>query len=113
TNAIQIAETAGTITDGILITGTLANILNSGSIDITGAGAITGATGVGTTTLDVTGDLTANDAGADNILIGAAADTVTITSNTLSLTDDNWSIGTGGAISTTSTLNADGATTLA
>ncbi len=45
TNAIQIAETAGTITDGILITGTLGNILNSGSIDITGAGAITGATG--------------------------------------------------------------------
>ena len=50
TNAIQIAETAGTITDGILITGTLANILNSASIDISGAGAITGATGVSSTT---------------------------------------------------------------
>ncbi len=46
TSAIELAETAGTITDGITITGTLGNILNSGSIDITGAGAITGATGV-------------------------------------------------------------------
>ncbi len=46
TNAIAIRETAGTITDGILVSGTLSNILNSDSIDITGAGAITGATGI-------------------------------------------------------------------
>ena len=38
-----------------------------------------------------------NDAGADNILIGAAADTVTIISDTLSLTDNNWSIDAAGA----------------
>ena len=46
TNAIQILETAGTITDGILVSGTLSNILNTDTLDITGAGAITGATGV-------------------------------------------------------------------
>lgn len=66
TNAIQIAETAGTITDGILITGTLGNILNSGSIDITGAGAITGATGI----TSATGDITAT---AGNVAITAGA----------------------------------------
>ncbi len=44
TSAIQITETAGTITDGIAIIGTLGNILNTPTIDITGAGAITGAT---------------------------------------------------------------------
>ncbi len=58
-NAIQILETTGTITDGILISGTLGNILNSGSIDITGAGAITGATGItssGTITLSSIGN---------------------------------------------------------
>lgn len=62
TNAINILETAGTITDGILITGILGNILNSGSIDITGAGAITGATGLtlssGSITYSSTGNLT-------------------------------------------------------
>ena len=46
TNAIQITETTGDITDGIKITGTLGNILNSPTLDITGAGAITGAASV-------------------------------------------------------------------
>jgi hypothetical protein len=58
TNAIQISETLGTITDGILITGTLGNILNSGSIDITGVGAITGATGISSTGNISLGDTT-------------------------------------------------------
>ena len=48
------------------------------------------------TTLSATGNVTMNDAGADNILIGAAADTLTLTSNALSATDDNWSITAAG-----------------
>lgn len=51
------------------------------------------------TALTATGAVTMNDASADNILIGAAADTVTLTSNTLSLTDDHWSVTAAGVAS--------------
>ncbi len=60
-------------------------------------GSVAPAAGV-FTTATATGNVTMNDAGADNILIGAAADTVTIISNTLTLTDDNWSIDAAGAV---------------
>jgi len=43
---LRITETAGTITDAILISGTLGTILNTDSLDISGGGAITGATGL-------------------------------------------------------------------
>ncbi len=91
--------------------------LTAGTVDING-GAIDGVTiggssaGAGTfTTLTATGDVTMNDAGADNILIGAAADTLTLTSNSLSLTDDNWSISTSGALTTSGAINANGGIT--
>lgn len=88
TNAIQIAETAGTITDGILITGTLGNILNSDSIDITGAGAITGATGVSTTTVTASSAIAANggitfDAATDTVGAFTASGTIDLATNIL------------------------------
>ncbi|MBI2552810.1 hypothetical protein HYW17_05955, partial [Candidatus Uhrbacteria bacterium] len=92
TNAIQIAETAGTITDGILITGTLGNILNSASIDITGAGAITGATGVTTTTLSSTGVTTIGDNSA-----------------TVAINSSDWDISTTGAMTGIGAITSDGA----
>jgi hypothetical protein len=46
TSAIQITETTGTITNGISVTGTLTNILNTPTLDITGAGGITGVTSI-------------------------------------------------------------------
>lgn len=114
TNAIQIAETAGTITDGILITGTLGNILNSASLDITGAGAITGATGVSTTTVtasstidaqgdvsDSTGNLTLNDAVDISGALAVSGTSLTATSATTitlgSTGADTITLGNGGA----------------
>ncbi|MFZ1627156.1 MAG: LamG-like jellyroll fold domain-containing protein [Candidatus Moraniibacteriota bacterium] len=78
TNAIQIGGTAGTITNGLLITdgaGAITNgiqltgtftttLLDTPSLDISGAGAITGATGI----TSATGDITAT---AGNIVLGA------------------------------------------
>jgi len=43
---INITQSAGTLTDAIFQTGTVTNILNTDSIDISGSGAITGATGI-------------------------------------------------------------------
>lgn len=92
----------GTITIGASTGSDL--VLNDAQWSITGAGVANfvsvGATTPGSgafTTLSATGDVTMNDAGADNILIGAAADTVTLTSDTLSLADNNWSITAAGA----------------
>ncbi len=128
TNGLQIAETAGTITDGILITGTLGNILNSPSLDITGAGAITGATGVTLSSGDITttGSIFANDvdrstagaltfgntnatstsicnsAGCDTITIGtnADADAITIgdTLDALAFASTGFNLTTAGAL---------------
>ncbi len=81
TNAIQIAETAGTITDGILITGTLGNILNSPTIDITGAGAITGATGISITTgssYTGAGAVTLSSGGSSGLTLDSASGRVSI-----------------------------------
>ncbi len=75
---------------------TAAGLANFASINSTPIGDTSTSTGA-FTSLSATGDVTMNDAGADNILLGAAADTVTITSNTLSLTDDNWSVSAAGA----------------
>lgn len=79
----------------LIITSANFNTTSTG-INNTAIGQTTAAAGT-FTTLTATGNVTLNDAGADNILIGAAADTVTITSNSLSLTDDNWSVNTSGA----------------
>ena len=87
--ALTLSNASNSITAGTLTA-------TGGSIDGTTVGASTPSTGA-FTTLSATGDVTMNDAGADNILIGAAADTVTLTSNTLSLTDDNWSVSAAGA----------------
>jgi hypothetical protein len=61
-NALHITNTAGTLTSAITIDGTApaSFILDSASLDISGAGAITGATGVGTTTVTASGAIAAN-----------------------------------------------------
>ena len=112
-NANSITSDAGvSIAAGSSYTGAGAVILSSGgantlSLDTGGAAAIqvgstTNATSVSICnsancdTINI-GNLATVD--ADSILIGDSLDTVTINSNTLSLTDDNWSIGTAGAAS--------------
>ncbi len=60
-------------------------------------------------TLTINGDITANDASADTILIGqsgATDDTVTIAGN-VSLTDDDWSISAAGVATGLSGITAD------
>lgn len=108
TNAIQILETAGTISDGILINGTLGNILNSGSIDITGSGAITGATGLTLSSgnVSVAGGQSYTSAGAVT-LSSAAASALSIesgTTGTITLGGDgsaeSVNLGTGAAAKT-------------
>ena len=84
TNAIQIAETAGTITDGILITGTLGNILNSASIDITGAGAITGATAITVDDITINAN-TISSAGASSLSITPTAGQAILLDGTISI----------------------------
>lgn len=65
TNGLLIADGAGAITNGIQLTGTFTTtLLDTPSLDISGAGAITGATGV----TSATGDITAT---AGNIVLGA------------------------------------------
>lgn len=63
------------------------------------------------TNLTATGDVTMNDAGADTLLIGAAADTLTMLGN-VSITDTQWSISATGvaafAGTTATTLEATG-----
>lgn len=83
------AHIQGTATVGTLAATTLGGAFN-GTV-----GATTPAAGT-FTTLTATGNVTMNDGGADTLLLGAAADTVTVTSNTLSLTDDNWSVDAAG-----------------
>jgi len=46
TNGVNITNTAGTLTNGLTFSGTMTNMINSGSFIVTGAGAITGATGI-------------------------------------------------------------------
>ncbi|MFA9262835.1 MAG: beta strand repeat-containing protein, partial [Undibacterium sp.] len=109
TNALSVAATAGTITSGLLIadgagaitngiqlTGTFTTtLLDTPSLDITGAGAITGATGVSTTTVtasstidaqgdisDSTGNLTLNDAVDISGALVVSGTTLTATSAT-------------------------------
>lgn len=72
TSALKITESAGAITDGIVVSGTLGNILNTDSIDISGAGAISGATGVSTTTVTASSTIAANG----GITFDASTDTV-------------------------------------
>lgn len=75
TNGLQITNTAGTLTNGINLTGTFTTALfNSPSLDISGTGAITGATGVTSTgTFDI------NTSGSTAINIGTGTYTGTIT----------------------------------
>ncbi|MEI6511462.1 MAG: hypothetical protein WCO25_05510, partial [Candidatus Uhrbacteria bacterium] len=95
--------TADTITIGSTLAGT-AFALNDDNWNVTAGGnANFNSIGFGTsgsamfTNLTATGDVIMNDPGADTITIGAAADTVAIASNTLSLTDDNWYVDAAGA----------------
>ncbi len=88
TNAFHITNTAGVITDSILIDGTAptTNYLNTATIDITAAGAITGATGVSTTTLTASSAIAANG----GITFDNASDTVgSFTSNGTILMNSN------------------------
>lgn len=105
--SFQDAHVQGTLTVGTVSATTVTGAHN-GTV-----GATTPAAGT-FTTLTATGDVTMNDAGADNLLIGAAADTVTITSDTLSLTDDNWSVSDAGVAAflatTVTSLAADSVT---
>ncbi len=90
-----------------------ANCIGGTEIDESTFGALTATSLTSTGTLDVsgvatfTGNITANDASADTILIGqsgATDDTVTIAGN-ISLTDDQWSISATGAASGLSGTN--------
>ena len=127
-NAIQIAGTAGTITSGLLIAdgaGTITNgiqlsgtftttLLDTPSIDISAAGAISGATGVSTTTvtasstIDAQGDisdslsnLTLNDAVDISGALAVSGTSLTATSATTitlgSTGADTIILGNGGA----------------
>jgi hypothetical protein len=73
------------------------SVTNAGVANFVSVGATTPGTGA-FTTLSATGAVTMNDDSADNILIGNAVDTVTIASNALTLTDDEWSIAEDGAV---------------
>ncbi len=120
TNAIQIDETGGTITDGILITGTLTNILNSASIDITGAGAITGATAVtssglitGTAGLTITGaaaSINASSNFAVDIATGTSIGAVSIggNANTVAIDGTNFDLTADGVVTLTGNLALSG-----
>ncbi|MBF8249783.1 MAG: Serine-rich adhesin, platelet-type, partial [Candidatus Levybacteria bacterium] len=103
------------ITDPALTTDSSGNLLaNSANFNVTTTGINSTAIGQTTaaagsfTTLSATGDVTLNDAGADSILIGAAADTVTVTSNELSLTDNQWSVSVAGAAAFASVNSGSG-----
>lgn len=112
TNAININDTAGgTLDKAIVISGTITTaILDTPSIDISGSGAITGATGIGTTTITTTGTVDlSSDSDADTITIGQSGgtdDTVTIAGN-VSITDDQWSISATGATTGLTGITAD------
>lgn len=90
TNGINIVDTAGgTITTAIVVSGTIDTaILDTPSIDITGTGAITGATGVSTTTVTASSAIAANggitfDAATDTIGSFTAGGTILMNSNIL------------------------------
>ncbi len=67
-------------------------VLVNGNFEVTGGGA----TATIQTPFVANGDVTMNNVGANAILIGSAADTVTLASDALSLTDDNWSVTAAG-----------------
>lgn len=121
TNGINIADTAGgTITDGILVSGTLTNILNTPSIDISGAGAITGATGVSTTTVTASSTIAANggitfDASTDTVGAFTAAGTINMSTNILENIGNAGTdfIASTGALTLAGVLTANGGITLA
>jgi len=108
-NGINIANTAGTLTDAIEISGTVSNFLNTASLDITGAGAITGATGVTSTgTFDI------NTSGSTAINIGTSSYTGTATignsSANIAITDANWGV-TGPGVASFTGLSSSGTIT--
>src|SRR6185369_1858703 len=122
TNGIQIGTLAGTLTTGLLIanySGTMSNgiqltgtfgtaLLDTPSLDISAAGAITGATGVSTTTVTASSAIAANG----GITFDAATDTVG--AHTLSGTlDANTNILTNIGNTGTDFIAATGALTLA
>ena len=96
TGAITIASTGAgndVIIDGADILDVQDNATFAGTVGVSG-------------TATFTGDITADDADADTILIGqsgATDDTVTI-AGAISLTDDNWSITDAGLITTASNI---------
>ncbi|MBP9714923.1 MAG: hypothetical protein KBD52_00305 [Candidatus Pacebacteria bacterium] len=93
TNGFFVFENGSTITNGVLLQGGFTNYFNTDSIDITGAGAITGATGVGTTTLTASGAIAANGEsitfdGATLVINGAGAVDIQDSLNADSITSD-------------------------
>lgn len=76
-----------------------------------------GATNTFTGDMSLTGNITANDAGADTILIGAAADTVSIygvltlgdNGATAAINSSDWDISTTGAMTGIGAITMDGA----
>ena len=108
TNGINITNTAGTLTNGIQMTGTFTTtLLDTPSLDISGAGAITGATGV--TSLG-TFDINISGSTAINIGTGSYSGTATLgnASANIAITDTNWSITGAGLITTASDIAVNG-----
>lgn len=113
TNGINVVDTAGgTLTTGILMSGTFTNLLDTDSIDISGAGAITGATGVSSTTLTASGAIAANGEsitfdGATLVINGGGAVDIQDSLNADSITSD-----AGVSIAAGSSYTGAGAVTL-
>ncbi|MFA9263205.1 MAG: hypothetical protein ACEQSB_07800, partial [Undibacterium sp.] len=85
-NGLHITNTAGTLTSAITIDGTAPGsfILDTGSIDISGAGAITGATGVSTTTLSASGQITSTvSTGTAPLIIASTTNVANLNASSL------------------------------
>ncbi|KKT71432.1 MAG: hypothetical protein UW68_C0067G0002 [Candidatus Collierbacteria bacterium GW2011_GWB1_44_6] len=110
TNGLNITQTLGTLTNGIFVTGTLTNILNTDTLDITGAGAITGATGVTLTSGNITtpGNISTTSTGTiTSASTLTASSGFTMTTGALNLTATSGTISLTG-LSTSSITNAAG-----
>ncbi len=121
TNGLLIADGAGAITNGIQLTGTFTTtILDTPSLDISGAGAITGATGVSTTTVTASSTIAANggitfDASTDTVGAFTAAGTIDMNANILTNIGNTGTdfVASTGALTLAGVLTANGGITLA
>lgn len=116
TNGLLIADGAGAITNGIQMTGTFTTtLLDTPSIDISGTGAITGATGVSTTTVTASSAIAANggitfDQGTDTVGAFTAAGTILMDANIIENIGNTGTdfIATTGALTLAGILTANG-----